>query len=485
MKSTQLFFLIYFLLFTSLFASTVTAQSYPFESQSIGDISVRIILGDITSIEVDAYVVPHFQSAASYGGVGGAVARAGGKTGIDEFDLYVGKQGTLDFGTVHITESGGGNSNYLINVVSVGSGFENEFRVVAETVYNALVEAQKTGIKSIAAPALGTGIIGALTSEQSAKAMLMGVDRFVNEGGKMDNFSIVIYGDRNAYSSFSEVLKRKTYLLSKEEAGKKGFDPDKWVIEMNRDAELNAKVFAKDRTAEDRPRRTDELLSEHDMARVKEILNEDAEVSDVSTGTHRTSELPPDFEMRKRYIEALGYALKASPENVNQVINQAFGTSYEYIKRIPLKNLSEMSYNDGHFCIDLGRIFLKGSGFESLDYTVGARISSLVREPLSSGSFTNLASWIDYWTDGTRGDAFREALGTANLPTSQVFDAVADDDLTAEQASARQGELVSDEDKASENKALAKMTTEEKVKYQKLRALGRSIKEAIRKVFKK
>jgi len=49
----------------------------------IGKIKTKIVAGDMTTFSADAYVIPQFQGAASFGGVGGAVARAGGVKGLE------------------------------------------------------------------------------------------------------------------------------------------------------------------------------------------------------------------------------------------------------------------------------------------------------------------------------------------------------------------------------------------------------------------
>ena len=69
---------------------------------------VTIALGDMTKLPADAFVVPQFTGAASFGGVGGAVARSGAKKGLDLFQEFVNQQGDQKFGTVLLTEAGGG-----------------------------------------------------------------------------------------------------------------------------------------------------------------------------------------------------------------------------------------------------------------------------------------------------------------------------------------------------------------------------------------
>lgn len=201
----------------------------------IGNTQIKIILGDITEQKSDAYIVPQFDNCASYGGVGGAIARSGATKGLDEFDEYASMNKPLPFGNIHVTESGAGNSYYLLNAVSVGSDKKKEFNVVNSSVYHALKASEKMGIKSVSCPAMGTGIIGNLLDNQSAKAMFSALDRFSLEGGKLDVFQVVIYSNRNAYNDFVNVVENKEYENIAPEIGQRKFDIGRWVSGMKKD----------------------------------------------------------------------------------------------------------------------------------------------------------------------------------------------------------------------------------------------------------
>lgn len=214
-------------------------------TDNIANASIEIILGDLTQVPADAYVVPQFKNGASFGGVGGSVARSGALTGMQEYDTFVSAQGTQPFGKALLNESGGGNAKYLAHVVSVGSGRENEFCTIQTCIVNALGICTGKGLATIATPALGTGIIGDLTSEQSARAMLSAVHEHIGSHQEPFTFKVVIYGDRAAFNAFVDVLKNKLYLLKSTPVGGKVFDMDVWLREMKRDAKLNQEAFGK------------------------------------------------------------------------------------------------------------------------------------------------------------------------------------------------------------------------------------------------
>lgn len=198
---------------------------------AVVNVPVAVLAGNLTRLTVDAYVVPHFKKGVSTGGVGSAIIEGGAKAGIDSFEqVYAEAGGELPFGSAHVTESGGGNAKYLINVVSVGSGVQNEFKVISDATYNAMVVAHQKGIKTIALPALGTGFAGDSSGRQCADAMLSGLDRFAREGGRLDGVAFVIYGEKETWNGFNQALDSRSYKKFSDSIGGKTFE-QKWSKE--------------------------------------------------------------------------------------------------------------------------------------------------------------------------------------------------------------------------------------------------------------
>lgn len=210
------------------------------------NLQASVTLGDIAKSKVDAIVVPEFTGGASYGGVGGAVARSGAEAGLKAYDDFVAEAGQQPFSTALLTPSGGGQSPYLLHVVSVGSAPVHEFYTIKTAFFNALQLAGEKGITSIAAPALGTGIIGSLTAKQSAEAMFSALKEYRESGGKDINVKFVIYGDQKAYDAFNAVLKSGSYATSNEaQEGRKAFNAVNWAASLQQDAEANKAYFSK------------------------------------------------------------------------------------------------------------------------------------------------------------------------------------------------------------------------------------------------
>lgn len=185
----------------------------------------------MTQIAADAYVIPEFDSCISEGGIGGAMYRSGAGEGMEAYGKYIAEHGKTKLKDVVVTESGGGKSKYLIHAVTVGADRENAFEVARDSVYNSLKAAQGKGLKSVAIPAIGTGIIGTLTNSQSADAILSGVKKFADEGGSMD-VCAVVYSTGAGYNDFSNALKTSSYVTAKATAGKKEFNTRSFVSEL-------------------------------------------------------------------------------------------------------------------------------------------------------------------------------------------------------------------------------------------------------------
>lgn len=213
----------------------------------LGLVAVKLGIGDMTEAKADAYVVPQFKNCSSEGGVAASIGRAGAHLGIaDEYEAIVRNGGgTLKFGAAFVTPSHGGKTSSLIHVVSVASGPEKEFNVVNQAVYNALTSASIAGLKQIVCPILGTGIIGALTDEQSAKAMLSGANRFAMRNPDAEiEITFVVYGNpaslaqNPTVAALKRALVSKSYLEATPVVGQRELDVERWRDEMQRDIDL-------------------------------------------------------------------------------------------------------------------------------------------------------------------------------------------------------------------------------------------------------
>lgn len=200
-------------------------------TKDIADNKVHVTLGSMTQIPCDAYVVPQPSSRASTCGVAKSIAQSGANACVQAYSaaLEAIEGWELPLGDAIVTESGGGNSSHLIHVSSIDAGAADQFSIIQKSIYNALVQAHRNQIKTIAIPALGTGLHGGLDYTQSAKAMMSAIYAFGENGGRLDDIHLVIYGDEAGYSKFVDVLDKANYKNPPPGQGQNPFNFAAWV----------------------------------------------------------------------------------------------------------------------------------------------------------------------------------------------------------------------------------------------------------------
>jgi len=129
--------------------------------------TIRIVERDITEMEVDAIVNAANSALKMGGGVAGAILRKGGRKIQDECD----KIGYCPVGGAVITTGGNLKAKYVIHAVGPRYGEGNEDEKLRNATLNSLKLADKHGLRSIAFPAISTGIFG-FPKQRCAEIML-------------------------------------------------------------------------------------------------------------------------------------------------------------------------------------------------------------------------------------------------------------------------------------------------------------------------
>jgi O-acetyl-ADP-ribose deacetylase (regulator of RNase III) len=123
-------------------------------------ILLEIGQGDITQEITDAIVNAANSHLSHGGGVALAISRRGGATIDQESRKWVADHGPVRFDAPAYTSGGNMPCRYVIHAVGPVWGEGDEDKKLAAAIRSSLDLAEKLGVKSIAFPAISTGIFG-------------------------------------------------------------------------------------------------------------------------------------------------------------------------------------------------------------------------------------------------------------------------------------------------------------------------------------
>lgn len=132
-----------------------------------GAVAVKIFKGDLTAEDVDAIVNAANNDLQLGGGVAGAIARRGGPSIQEECDRI----GSIAVGDAAITDGGRLSARYVIHAASMQLGGRTEADGLRRSTRRSLEIADLRGLRSIAFPAVGTGI-ARFPLEECARIMI-------------------------------------------------------------------------------------------------------------------------------------------------------------------------------------------------------------------------------------------------------------------------------------------------------------------------
>jgi len=117
---------------------------------------IRLIQGDLTELAVDAIVNAANASLVLGGGVAGAIRTKGGPSIQEECNRI----GGTTVGQAVVTGAGNLKARYVIHAVGPRYGEGNEDEKLRGATLNSMKRATEKGMRSIAFPAISTGIFG-------------------------------------------------------------------------------------------------------------------------------------------------------------------------------------------------------------------------------------------------------------------------------------------------------------------------------------
>ena len=163
-------------------------------------IEIEVYQGDITQLELDALVNAANNRLWMGGGVAGALKRAGGK----EIEAEAVKKGPIPIGEAVVTGAGKLKAKYIIHAAVMGQDLKTDAEKLRQATKNSLLRADELGIKSIAFPALGTGV-GGFPLNECARIMIDEVRRYSAGKTGLEKAVFVLFG-QPAYQAFKQEL---------------------------------------------------------------------------------------------------------------------------------------------------------------------------------------------------------------------------------------------------------------------------------------
>jgi len=163
---------------------------------------VELIIGDITSLDVEAIVNAANNTLLGGGGVDGAIHHAAGPDLLSECEKLNG----CETGQSKITAGYRLKAKFIIHTVGPvwHGGYRDENMLLASCYQTSLSIARDKKIKTLAYPCISTGAYG-FPKDLAALIAVNETKRFLNKNGYPEKVIFVTYGD-DSYETYRKIL---------------------------------------------------------------------------------------------------------------------------------------------------------------------------------------------------------------------------------------------------------------------------------------
>jgi O-acetyl-ADP-ribose deacetylase (regulator of RNase III) len=168
---------------------------------------IVLIRGDITRQDVDAVVNAANEALLPGGGVDGAITRAAGAEALAERGRVMQERGTppLPTGTAVATTGGDLRARWIIHTAGpVYSGRPEDERLLVACHTDALRVADELGARTVAFPAISTGVYG-YPVEEAAPVAIAAV---ISSQTAVEEIRFVLF-DEHAHDAFRRALEER------------------------------------------------------------------------------------------------------------------------------------------------------------------------------------------------------------------------------------------------------------------------------------
>lgn len=169
------------------------------EEKKIKGKTIKIMVGDITERDTDAIVNAANNYLKHGGGVAGAIVRKGGYIIQEESDRI----GFVPTGSAAITSAGSLKAKYVIHAVGPKWGEGDEENKLKNAVLKSLSIADEHKLKSIAFPAISSGIYGC-PKDMVARILVNTVVEYLNvQNTSLNSVEFCLF-DEDTYQHFKK-----------------------------------------------------------------------------------------------------------------------------------------------------------------------------------------------------------------------------------------------------------------------------------------
>jgi O-acetyl-ADP-ribose deacetylase (regulator of RNase III) len=152
--------------------------------------TIHFAKGDITEMSVDAIVNAANTDLILGAGVAGAIRRKGGPRVENDCERI----GPIALGEAAVTIGGSLKAHYVIHAASMHLGGKTTAESLRLATRHTLMRAEEKGIKSLAFPAIGTGIAG-FPMEECAGIMIEEALHHLKSRTSLEKIYFVLYDD--------------------------------------------------------------------------------------------------------------------------------------------------------------------------------------------------------------------------------------------------------------------------------------------------
>ncbi len=158
---------------------------------------IEVVLSDITAADAEAIVNAANDHLWMGAGVAGAIKRAGG----DAIEREATAKGPIAVGEAVATAAGRLRARWVIHAAAMGQDLRTDADKIRRATASALRVADEIGARSVALPALGTGV-GGFPVDECARIMVAVAREHLAGGSSIERILFALHGE-DAYRAFA------------------------------------------------------------------------------------------------------------------------------------------------------------------------------------------------------------------------------------------------------------------------------------------